>query len=81
MAQELHTRKLGNSVAMWAIFILIAAIVFFGIWEFLSSEGHNSTRQKVGTITHSTPVGGELLDGVFHPQPEIVVQNSDRWHI
>ena len=81
MAEALHTRKQGNSLALWLIVVVIAGVVFFGIWKFLNSQRNVETHPP-GMITHSTPVGGEILDGVYHPVPTVKGEpRSDRWKI
>jgi hypothetical protein len=69
MAQALHTHKRGNSVVVLAIAVVIAGIVFFGIWEFLKASGHPKG-PRIGVITHSRPVGGKVEDGVFRSLPQ-----------
>ena len=78
MAERLHTRKRGNSLAVWAILVIIAGVVFYGIWAFPNSQHHVTNHPHA--ITHSTPVGGELLDGVFHPTLGVEA-GSTHWHI
>jgi hypothetical protein len=81
MAQPLHTRKRGNSVAVWAIAIIVAGLVFYGIWMFLNSQGQVRKHPGVGVITHSTPVGGKVLDGVFRSSPVDSDLDITRWRI
>ena len=82
MAEPLHTQKRGNSLALWAIVIIIAIAVFFGIWMFLNSHRDVKKHPPVGTVTHSTPVGGVVLDGVFHPSDGDGGElDSIRWRI
>jgi hypothetical protein len=80
MAEPLHTRKRGNSVAVLAIGIIIAGLVFYGIWMFLNSQGH-VRKHPPGVITHSTPVGGTVQDGVYRSSPGDVDLNISRWRI
>jgi hypothetical protein len=68
MAEMLHTRKRGNSSAIWMIAVVIAAVFFWGIWTF--SHSHHEVSRNPGVITHSTPVGGKIEDGVFRSLPE-----------
>jgi len=81
ISEPLHTRKRGNSLAVWLIGVLIAAVVFWGIWYFLNSRGQVSKHPKVGAITHSTPVGGTVLDGVYHTLPSSDGPLSTLWRI
>jgi len=81
MVEPLHTRKRGDSLAAWLIALLVAAVVFWGVWYFLNSQGQVSKHPKVGQITHSTPVGGSTLDGVYHPLPSSGEPLSTRWRI
>jgi len=66
---------------MWAILVIVAVVIFWGNRMLSTFQGHVRTRSKVGVITHSTPVGGELLDGVFHPTPSDGALDSIRWRI
>lgn len=68
--KQLHTRS-------WAILIMV---VFFGILLFFTSQDRSRTRPKV-RITHSTPVGGKVLDGVFHPTPVVLPDSFNLWRI
>ncbi len=68
MAQVLHTRKRGNSLAVLAIAIIAAGLVFWATWAYLNS--HHEVPRTPGVITHSTPVGGEVEDGVFRSLPQ-----------
>jgi len=68
MAELLHTRKRGNSLAILTIAVVVAALLFWGISRFLTS--HREVRRTPGVITHSTPVGGKTEDGVFRALPE-----------
>jgi|KBSMisStandDraft_5_1062788.scaffolds.fasta_scaffold2965185_1 hypothetical protein len=81
MAEALHTRKQGNSLALWIIAVVTAGVIFFGTWNFLNSQPGVETHPP-GKITHSTPVGGAVLDGVYHPVPIPKTEpRSDRWKI
>jgi hypothetical protein len=80
MAERLHTRKRGNSLAVWAITVIVAGLVFYGIWVFLSSHGQ-VRRHPPGIITHSTPVGGTLEDGVFRSGTQEADPYFTRWRI
>jgi hypothetical protein len=77
---QLHTQKRGNGIALWAIVVVIAGIVFYGIWLFLSSQKHVPTHPP-GAVLHSTPVGGRVQDGVFHPTELTPDSEATRWRI
>jgi hypothetical protein len=81
MAQPLPTRKHGNSLAVWAIGIIVVGFIFCGIRVFLNSQGQLTKHPPVGAITHSTPVGGEVLDGVFRSSPSNGDPGLTRWKI
>jgi len=81
MAQPLHTRKRGNSLAVWTIGIIVLGLIFYGIWVFLNSQGQVRKHPAVGAITHSRPVGGEVLDGVFRSSPANGSPGLTRWRI
>ncbi len=68
MAELLHTCKRRNSLPVFAIAVITAALVFCGIWRSLDS--HHEVPPTPGVITHSTPVGGQVEDGVFRSLPE-----------
>ena len=76
---KLPTRKRGTLLATGVIVILIAALVFWGVWTYLNSQGKVSDHPHVSMITHSTPFGGAILDGVFHPTAGDL--HSIRWQI
>ena len=75
------SRKRGTSLAVWLILLLAAAIIFWGIWAYLNSQGQARKHPRVSAITHSMPVGGQTLDGVFHPAPGIGILHSTHWQI
>jgi hypothetical protein len=79
MAETLHPQKVGNSLAVWAVVTVVAALVLYGIWTFLKSEKHAPNHPP--GITHSRPVGGKVQDGVFHPS--LIGSDSEaiRWRI
>jgi hypothetical protein len=79
MAEVLHTRKRGNSLAIVAVAVVVAALLLWGIWTFLNS--HREVRRNPGTITHSTPVGGKIEDGVFRSLPQSEEPGLIRWQI
>jgi len=81
MAEPLHTRKMGNSLAVWAISVVVAVLIFCGIGVFLNSHGEVRRHPRVGKITHSIPVGGEIQDGVFRSSPPDAAVNISRWRI
>jgi len=81
MAELLHTRKQGNSVAVWAISMMVGLLVLYGGWLFLKSHGGTNRHPPVGMITHSTPVGGKVQDGVFHSSPPDIDLNISCWRI
>lgn len=66
--------KRGTSLAIWIIAIIVLGIVFWGVWYFLSGEHHPATRNAGAAMRSQVqgetilPVGGEMMDGVFHPE-------------
>jgi len=81
MALPLHTRKRENWVAVWAIAVIVAGLIFFGARVFLTSQAQVGKHLPLGAITHSTPVGGKVLDGVFRSSPDDDNLNITRWRI
>jgi len=79
MAEPLHTQKKGNSLVIWTIVILVVIVAFFGVWKFLNSAKPVPTHPP--GITHSIPVGGKVMDGVFHPTPVKPESAATRWRI
>jgi len=76
--EPLHIRKRGDSLAVWAVLI----IILWGIWTLRNSEDRGVHRPpRIGDIIHSTPVGGTLKDGIFHPQRVDEDLGSIRWRI
>ena len=82
MVEQLPARKRDNSVAVWITAIIVAGLMFYGIWVFLNSAGRVSRHPTTGAITHSTPVGGATQDGVYHSTPSDADLNiSSQWRI
>lgn len=70
MAERLLVRRLTTPETMWALAVIAAALVFYGTSVFLGAHSPGATQPHVGVITHSTPVGGNVEDGVFHSSPD-----------
>ena len=68
-------------MAVWMIGVIVAGLVFYGIWVFLNSHGEVKRHPPMGVIVHSTPVGGKLQDGVFRSSPPETDLEINRWRI
>ena len=80
MAETLPPRKRGNSLAVWTIGFVLAGLIFCGTWIAVKFQQQVSQRPPV--ITHSTPVGGQVEDGVYRSTPhDDVDPEVSRWRI
>jgi hypothetical protein len=75
---RIRNRKV--ALAAWTISIVVAVIVFWGTCAFLNSRA-NLNQPPAGAIMHSNPIGGQTLDGVFHPAEVSGDLTSIRWQI
>ena len=78
MVQALRKRE--NSVVILAIAFMLAGLIF-GIWLFRNSQREAKKHPAAAKITHSTPVGGKLEDGVFRSSPGDEELSITRWRI
>lgn len=82
MQEVLATRQRRNSLAGWTISVTAAFLVFYGTSIFLDSHQQAGSRPAAGAITHSTPVGGVVQDGVFRSSPPASSDpDISRWRI
>jgi hypothetical protein len=65
MSEKLPIRRRGIPVAIWAIGLILAGLILCGSW--ISRRLQVTDHPPV--ITHSTPVGGTVEDGVYRSAP------------
>lgn len=78
MAEVLALRKRIRSLVLKALVATVAGIACGGIWLSLN---HDATPAVAVPITHSTPVGGKIEDGVFRSLPDTDEPGLIRWQI
>ena len=71
MAIEAHERHAPSPLQTLALAALAAtALLFWGSWKFVISndalEGYTQHLNSRHQVQHTIPVGGEVLDGVYH---------------
>jgi len=83
MAEALHTRERKNVPAIWAIGVVVAGLLSYGSWILVNPNGPLHRPPAVAPVTHSTPVGGKLQDGVFRSSPDDEQEDFGitRWQI
>lgn len=82
MEERLDARQRDHSLAGWTISVTVALMVFYGTSIFMNSHQQAGSRSAPSVIMHSTPIGGEVEDGVFHSSPpENDDLNISRWQI
>jgi len=69
MAQLFRAGKTANTGTRWVIAVLATAMVFCGTRAFLDSYAAVVPPPQANVITHSTPLGGDVHDGVFRSSP------------
>jgi hypothetical protein len=70
MAEALPTRERKSLPAIWTLRLVIAGLLSYGSWIVLNPHGPLQRPATVIPVTHSTPVGGKLQDGVFRSSPD-----------
>ena len=80
MPDPLYSRT--RSFALLAVSVIIGGLICYGTQLFLSSHWVASKHPPLG-ITHSTPVGGAVEDGVYRstPAPADVGSELSIWRI
>ena len=78
MAEALHARKRIRSLILRALIAMVVGIVGGGFWLLLKIEARPAVAVP---ITHSTPVGGKIEDGVFRSLPDGDAPGFIRWQI
>ena len=80
MARDTTDVKRGTPLAIWAVAIIVLGLVFWG--HFLKASS-GPARTNPSAATHPPPhpqtvipVGGDLIDGVFHPE-----QGDRQWPV
>ena len=82
MQEPLSTRQRRSSLAGWTISVTVAFVVFYGTSIFMDSHQQAGSRPAAGVITHSTPIGGVVQDGVFRSSPPADADpDISRWRI
>jgi len=78
MPETLDARKRIRPLALKALIAMVAGIVAGGSWLFLNQHARPAVTVP---ITHSTPVGGKIEDGVFRSLPDTDEPGLIRWQI
>jgi hypothetical protein len=68
MPELMHARRQRDSLVIFAIAAVVIALAYWGVWMSLTAEAQK--HPHAGVITHSTPVGGAIEDGIFRQVPE-----------
>lgn len=80
MSDRTPTRTLGNFLGFLIFGVIAAVLIFYGASIFLGSHWQVSPHPAVG-ITHSTPVGGAVEDGVYRSAPDDKDGKPTTWRI
>jgi len=75
MPVEPDPQRQQSPLVIAMIAVVVAALVFWGIWKFLAREHHTAQQppQPISKVQrqHIVPTGGEVLDGVYRPSGDI----------
>lgn len=69
MQERLDIREWVRALGLWTISVSFAVLVFYGTTVLMNSHVPVTTRPAARAITHSTPIGGKVEDGVLRSSP------------
>ncbi len=78
MPETLPARKPRRLLILKVLIAVVAGILGGGAWLFLN---YHASRVVTVPITHSTPVGGKIEDGVYRSLPDTAEPGLTRWQI
>jgi hypothetical protein len=82
MQERVQIREQVRALGLWTISVSFAVLVFYGTTVFMNSHVPATTRPAVRAVTHSTPIGGKVEDGVYRSSPpEAADVDISRWRI
>jgi hypothetical protein len=74
MPVEPDPQRQQSPLVVTLIAVVVAVLVFWGIWTFLKREHHPAQQPPQPSSKlqqHIFPTGGEVLDGVYRPSGDV----------